>query len=70
MSNAEPQPFNNKLFAHKINNDMKSNLVGHVFIKNLSSVCTNKSTHGNVIQASKPPPPETYNEKKLIHSST
>ena len=44
---------------------MKSNLVSHVFIKNLSSVCTDKSTHRNVIQASKPPPPETYNEKKV-----
>ena len=44
---------------------MKSNLVSHVFIKNLPCVCTDKSTHRNVIQASKPPPPETDNEKKV-----
>lgn len=44
---------------------MKSNLVSHVFIKNLPSVCTDKSTHRNVIQASKSPAPETYNEKKV-----
>ena len=47
------------------NNDKKSNLVSHVFIKNLPSVCTDKSTHRNVIQASKPPTSETYNEKKV-----